>query len=90
MPPRRRSKPRSPDHEALAQAIELRIRESSQMSQRSVAQKSGLSFEQVNAYARGQGNPTYETLLRLCKGLELSLGELMTRRDNMRELGLRR
>jgi transcriptional regulator with XRE-family HTH domain len=90
MPPQRKSKPRSPDHEALAQAIDFRIAECEQMSQRSVAHKSGLSFEQVNSYARGQGNPTYETLIRLCEGLELSLGELMTRTDTMRGQGPRR
>jgi transcriptional regulator with XRE-family HTH domain len=90
MPPQRKSKPRSADLEALAQAIALRIDEDEQMSQRSVAHKSGLSFEQVNSYARGQGNPTYETLIRLCEGLELSLGELMTIRDAMRDRGRRR
>jgi DNA-binding phage protein len=89
MSPPRRSPPRSKDHAALAQAIKLRIAECSEMTQWSVAQNCELSFEQVNAFARAQGNPTFETLLKLCEGLEMTLGELMTSMDTMRKLGLR-
>lgn len=85
MPAKRKSKPLSPDHAALAQAIELAIAEDTQMSQDSVASESGLNIRQVNAFVRGQGNPTYTTLLRLCKGLHVSLGELMTLADDLRE-----
>lgn len=67
MPPQRKSKPRSPDHAALAQAIELLIAEDAQMSQDSVADESGLNIKQINALVRGQGNPTYTTLLRLVR-----------------------
>jgi transcriptional regulator with XRE-family HTH domain len=83
--PKRKSKPLSPDHAALAQAIELLIAEDERMSQDSVASESGLNIRQVNAFVRGQGNPTYTTLLRLCKGLHVKLGELMTRADDLRE-----
>jgi transcriptional regulator with XRE-family HTH domain len=85
MPPRRKSKPLSPDHAALAQAIELLIAEDPQMSQKSVAAEGGLNIRQVNVLTRGQGNPTYETLLRLCEGLHVSPGELMARADALRE-----
>jgi transcriptional regulator with XRE-family HTH domain len=85
MPAQRKSQPRSPAHAALGQAIELLIAEDAQMSQDSVAHESGLNLRQVNDYVRGQGNPTYMTLLRLCAGLHVSLGELMTRADDLRE-----
>jgi len=84
VPPKRKLKPLSPEHAALAQAIELLIAEDPQLSQDSAAVESGLNIRQVNAFARGQGNPTFTTLLRLCKGLHVGLGELMTLTDEMR------
>ena len=60
------------------------------MSQDSVAHESGLSLRQVNDYVCGRGNPTFETLVRLCDGLHVSLGELMTRADDVREKRSRR
>jgi transcriptional regulator with XRE-family HTH domain len=38
---------------------------------------SGLDEKQIGTFIRGQGNPTYKTLLKLCDGLYVSLGELM-------------
>jgi transcriptional regulator with XRE-family HTH domain len=90
MPAQRKSKPRSPDHAALGEAIELLIAENPKMSQGSVAAKSGLDIRRVNDFARGQGNPTYTTLLRLCDGLGVSLGELLTKADAFREMHSRR
>jgi transcriptional regulator with XRE-family HTH domain len=46
-----------------------------------------LNIRQVSDFARGQGNPTYTTLLRLCDGLHVSLGELLTKADAFREVG---
>ncbi len=86
MPPRRKSKPLSSDHAALAQAIELLIAEDPRISQRTVATDSGLNIRQINSLTRGQGNPTYETLLRLCEGLHVRLSELMTITDEIRRL----
>jgi transcriptional regulator with XRE-family HTH domain len=90
MPAQRKSKPRSPDHAALGKAIELLIAENAKMTQASVAAKSGLDIRRVNDFARGQGNPTYTTLLRLCDGLDVSLGELLTKADVFRDMGSRR
>jgi transcriptional regulator with XRE-family HTH domain len=90
MPPQRKSKPSSPDHAALGQAIELLIAEDAQMTQDSVADDSGLNIKQVGEFVRGKGNPTYTTLLKLSKGLHVSLGELMTRADELREQRARR
>jgi transcriptional regulator with XRE-family HTH domain len=85
MPPRRKSKPRSPDHAALAQAVELLIAEDAKMTQETVADDSGLSLKQVNELVRGQSNPTYMTLLKLSRGLHVSAGELIGLSDQFRE-----
>jgi transcriptional regulator with XRE-family HTH domain len=91
MPPLRKSKPRSKDHAALAQAVEVLIAEEPDMSQQTVADDSGgLSLNQVNSVIRGQANPTYLNLLKLADGLHVSLGELMTRVDVLREKRSRR
>jgi transcriptional regulator with XRE-family HTH domain len=90
MPPARQSKPRSPDHAALGRAVEQLIGEGTRMTHETVAFDGGLSVKQVGQIARGLGNPTYSTLLKLCKGLHVKLGELMTRVDELRDSGSRR
>jgi transcriptional regulator with XRE-family HTH domain len=89
MPAQRKSEPRSPDHAALGEAIDLLITETANMTQTSVAAESGLDVRRVSAFACGQGNPTYMTLLRLCKGLHVSLGDLLTKADAFREMNSR-
>ena len=59
------------------------IAENADMTQESVADDAGLDAKQVSSFACGRGNPTYETLLRLCEGLHVSLGELMVRADEL-------
>jgi transcriptional regulator with XRE-family HTH domain len=90
MPPQRRSKPRSPEHAALAQAIELLIAEDARMTQDTVAEESGLNIKQIGLLVRGQSNPTYTTLMKLCQGLHVTPGRLMTLTDELRERRLRR
>jgi transcriptional regulator with XRE-family HTH domain len=90
MPRPRTSKPRSPRHAALGQAIELVIAEDPHMTQDSVADEAGLTVKQVGSYIRGQGNPTYTTLVKLCQGLHVSLGALMLRADELLEKRLAR
>lgn len=77
--------PRSVWHAALGEAIELAIAEDPRMSPFTVSVDSGLDEKQIGTYGRGQGNPTYSTLLRLCDGLHLSLGELMARVEKLHE-----
>lgn len=72
----RTAKPRSPRHAALGQAIELLIAGDADMTLDSVAAESGLDEKHIGTFIRGQGNPTYETLLKLCDGLHVSLGRL--------------
>lgn len=85
MPPRRRSIPRGPHQAALAQAIELLIAEDDAMTQESVAEEAGLNIRQVNALVRGQGNPTYTTIVKLCRGLGVQPGRLMELVDEFYE-----
>ena len=83
MSTQRKSNPRSPDHAVLAQAIEVLIAKDARMTQETVAQDGGLNLTQVGAYARGRGNPTYTNVLKLCRGLHVSPGELMTLVDEL-------
>ncbi|HTA97583.1 MAG TPA: helix-turn-helix transcriptional regulator [Solirubrobacteraceae bacterium] len=83
-------KPRSLRHATLGQAIELVIAENADMTQESVADDSGLDVKQVGTFVCGRGNPTYETLLKLCEGLHVSLGGLMVRADELYERRLGR
>ncbi len=86
MPPERKTKPLSADHAALAQATTLFMREAkAPLKQDEVATNGGLSVKQVGEVCRGQANPTYLNLLKLAKGLGISLGQLMTRADEMRK-----
>jgi transcriptional regulator with XRE-family HTH domain len=85
MPPQRKSTPLTPDHAALAEAIALQMAKHASMTQESVALEGKLSTKQVNDMVRGQANPTYTTMLRLCTGLHTSLGVLMTAVDGLRE-----
>ena len=90
MAPERKSKPLSPDHAALAQAVELFIAEDPQMSQNGVAFDGRLSSKQISSLVTGQSNPTYLTLLKVADGLHIRLGELMTRVDELRAKRARR
>jgi transcriptional regulator with XRE-family HTH domain len=90
VPPERKSKPRSSDHAALGKAVEQFIDEGTRMTQETVAFEGGLSTKQVGDLARGLSNPTYSTLLKLCAGLHIKLGELMTRVDELRDNHSRR
>jgi transcriptional regulator with XRE-family HTH domain len=90
MPRQRTAKPRSLRHATLGQAIELVMAEDARMTLDTVAAESGLDEKQIGTFIRGQGNPTYSTLLKLCDGLHVSLGELMRRADELHEKRLGR
>lgn len=90
MPRPRTAKPRSLHHAALGQAIELVIAEDAHMTLDTVAAESGLDEKQIGTFIRGQGNPTYRTLLKLCEGLHVSLGELMLSAEELHKKRLER
>jgi transcriptional regulator with XRE-family HTH domain len=84
MPPQRRSKPRSPEHAALGEAIR-RVRVEADLSQEQLAERAGTDLTQVGGIERGVRNPSYTTLLRLATALETSVGELTSLADELRE-----
>ncbi len=83
MPPPRRSKPRSPEHAALGEAIRT-LRLEAGMSQEQLAEGAETDLTQVGGIERGVRNPSYTTLLRLAAALKTSVGELATRADELR------
>jgi transcriptional regulator with XRE-family HTH domain len=78
MPPPRRSKPRSPEHAALGDAIR-QLRTGAEMSQEELAEAAG-----TDLIERGVRNPSYTTLLRLAGALNSSVGELTSLADRLR------
>lgn len=83
MPPQRRSKPRSPEHAALGEAVR-RLRREAELSQEQLAERAATDLTQVGGIERGVRNPSYTTLLRLAVALETSVGELTTLADRLR------
>ncbi|HEX5983234.1 MAG TPA: helix-turn-helix transcriptional regulator [Solirubrobacterales bacterium] len=84
MPPRRRSKPRSPEHAALGEAVR-RLRLEAGLSQEQLAERAGTDLTQVGGIERGVRNPSYTTLLRLANALETRVGKIATLADELRE-----
>jgi transcriptional regulator with XRE-family HTH domain len=83
MPPPRRSKPRSPEHAALGEAVR-QLRLEAEMSQEELAEAAGTDLTQVGGIERGVRNPSYTTLLRLAGALGTSVGEMASRADRLR------
>jgi transcriptional regulator with XRE-family HTH domain len=83
MPPPRRSKPRSPEHAALGDAIR-QFRTEAEMSQEQLAEAAGTDLTQVGGIERGVRNPSYTTLLRLADALGTEVGELTSLADRLR------
>jgi transcriptional regulator with XRE-family HTH domain len=84
MPPPRRSKPRSPEHAALGEAIR-RLRLEAGFSQEQLAERAGTDLTQIGGIERGVRNPSYTTMVRLAAALETSVGEMATLADELRE-----
>ena len=76
--------PRSQEHVALGQALKLVIAEQ-QLTQRKLADRTGVDVRRVNAIVLGKANPTYLTLLRLCKELGVAPSALTVRADKLLE-----
>lgn len=84
MPPQRRSKPRSPEHAALGEAVR-RLRTEARLSQEQLAERASTDLTQVGGIERGVRNPSYTTLVRLAAALEVTVGELTTLADQLRD-----
>lgn len=86
MPPQRRSKPRSPEHAALGEALR-RFRLEAGLSQEQLAERAATDLTQIGGIERGVRNPSYTTLLRLAEALETSVGEMTTLADELLRAG---
>lgn len=53
------------------------IRQNKNLSQESLAHKCGFDRTYISMLERGKRNPSYLNLLKLCKGLEVSIKELV-------------
>ncbi|HET7510354.1 MAG TPA: helix-turn-helix transcriptional regulator [Solirubrobacterales bacterium] len=84
MPPPRRSKPRSPEHGALGEAIRT-LRTEAGLSQEQLAEYAGTDLTQVGGIERGIRNPSYTTMLRLADALDTTVGEIATLADELLE-----
>ena len=83
MPPPRRSKPRSPEHAALGDALR-RLRHEAGLSQEQLAEGAQTDLTQVGGIERGVRNPSYTTLLRLAGSQGTSVGELTSLAEELR------
>jgi len=84
VPPARRSKPRTPEHGALGDAIKA-LRVEAGLSQEQLAEGAGTDLTQVGGIERGLRNPSYTTLLRLADALDTTVGEITTLADELME-----
>lgn len=82
MPPNRKSKPRSPEHAALGEAIQ-QLREQAGLSQEALADASDVHTTMIGGLERGVRNPNYTTLLRLANGLDKRVGEITSLADQL-------
>jgi transcriptional regulator with XRE-family HTH domain len=86
VPPRRKSKPRSPEHAALGEAVR-RLRDTRGLSQEELADRMDTDFTQVGGIERGLRNPSYATLVRLAAALETRPGEIVSLADRVLDEG---
>lgn len=82
VPPQRSSKPISPEHAALGRAIE-QVMEEKGIKQDALAVATGMDIKQIGTYIRGQGNPTFATILRISQALKVPSGRLVTIADEL-------
>jgi transcriptional regulator with XRE-family HTH domain len=84
MPPRRKTKARTPEHAALGEAIR-QTRVKAELSQEELADLVHTDTTQIGGLERGIRNPSYTTLLRLAMALETQVGALTTLADQLHE-----
>jgi len=83
MPPRRKVKPRSPDHAALGRAVE-ELRDEAGLTQEGLADRMRTEATTVGKLERGVANPTFVSLLRVARGLGVELSEIFERFHRIR------
>lgn len=82
-PPSRKVPPRSPEHQALGEAVR-RTRTAAGLSQEQLADRMATDLTQIGGIERGVRNPSYSTLIRLATALDTQVGTLTTLADTLR------
>ena len=83
MPPRRQVKPRSPDHAALGRAVE-ELRKEAGLTQEELADRMNTESPTVGKMERGVANPTFDSMQRVARGLNVELSEIVRRFERVR------
>jgi transcriptional regulator with XRE-family HTH domain len=86
LPPRRRTSPRSPLHEALGEAIK-ELRTMAGLTHEELSDRLGMPFQRISELERGIANPTFATLIRVAKGLGVELSDLASLMEKIRNTG---
>lgn len=73
---------RTQEYTAIGWMMKVVIAEKG-LSRTKVADRTGIDYKLVSNYLKGQGNPTYRTLKRLCDAIGISLGELLVRAEEL-------
>jgi transcriptional regulator with XRE-family HTH domain len=82
VPPSRQSKPRSPEHAALGEAIRA-ARVERGLSQEQLADAAGIHVTHLGGVERGVRNPNYATIVKLARALGVTAGTIVTRADEL-------
>jgi len=84
MPPRRKSRPRTPHLGTLGEAIRL-LRVEAGLSQEQLADLMETDSTQIGGLERGVRNPTYTTLVRLAAALGTRVGAITGLADEIQD-----
>ncbi len=74
--PKQTAKSKDPDLLALGERVRD-LRQTSGLTQEALADAAGLHWSYVGQIERGERNLSYKNLLRLARGLQISLAELV-------------
>jgi transcriptional regulator with XRE-family HTH domain len=86
MPRKQELPPLSPEQGALGDAIKAIMAERG-INRDELAAALKMEVGQLGKYIRGRGNPRYLTILKICHGLGVEPGVLLTRADELRRSG---
>lgn len=86
MPPRRRTKPRSPLHRSVGEAITV-LREDAGLTLEELADRASMRFQLVSDLERGVTDPKLSTLERICAGLQIEISSLLHHAERIQRTG---
>jgi len=78
---------KSPDHTALGRAVRI-LRATRGLSQEELGHRANLHRNYIGAIERGEINPTFRVLLKLERGLQMPLSELIEKYEEIAVAGI--